>query len=278
MLFAYFILIGYSLLGIIYYPNIYTLVAFTFIAISCFPFFIAGIYGYDRRPYKIEYPQISKYLLFSGFLIGIFNLYIITKNAGYELYDIFSISGIKAISMASTEIRYNGGSNVNSGSPIILAISLFFVFIAGLKRKENNAINIIILFVPIILYTVLTTEKWPTFLGIMFCFCGCCCSFSYKEIKVVVIKNIKYLLVVFSLMVVSLYLRSGGQQSVFTSITSLFNYVLSPYYGFGYWLVNIHNNFNLGLGYYTFIGPLSYFSSITGVFRDSGVFDENYYV
>lgn len=270
---------AYSIAAILYVPSFYSYLSFVCIFFVSFPFLVSYKYTKDiETNIKFSFPKVPYFIVILGLAAGLANLYVIANNAGGSLSDIFSIDGIKAISYKSTTIRYEGSSTTNSGNPFILAISLFLLFIVGLNQEKNNGIKTVLLFLPIVLYTVLTTEKWPSFLAFVFFFCGVFYSNSLKDVFRFLIRNSKYLVLVGMLAISTLMFRSGKSESILSLLNMICHYLLSSYYGLGYWLVNEYNEVPLTLGKYTLIGPLSFFPSLTGVFRSSGVYSESYYV
>lgn len=273
----------YPIAALLYIPSIYTFFGFVCIFLLSFPFLVAyRLTGEIENKIKIDFPQVPFPIIIIGFLIGMTNLYFIANNVGGNIGDILSIDGVRSISYKATSIRYEKSSTSNSGNPYILAISLFFIFILGLKNNRSNTIKdrikIVLMFVPILLYTVLTTEKWPAFLGFVFYFSGIFYSNDLKGIFRFLVNNAKYLALIPLLVISTIMIRSGETESIISLLNMVFHYVLSPFYGLGFWLVNSYHDITLSLGEYTLIGPLSFFSSFTGVFRNSGVFLENYHV
>ncbi|EPG6561989.1 O-antigen polymerase [Morganella morganii] len=275
---AFYIFIGYSILGLFYVPSMYTLITLIFISFSCYPLFIAGKFSEISERMQLEYKTLSWFSTGIFFIIGIINLYFVAANAGHSFTDIFSISGIKEISMRNSEIRYFPGyENNNSGNPWLFSISLYSIFRVALK-SDTKKIKVVLLFIPIIMYTLLTTEKWPTFLSLVFYFSAVSSSYLPRETCKILLSNLKYLIIIIIFMIVSLSLRYAENQNILHTINLLLHYILSPYYGFGVWLTEHFDKIDLTYGKMTFIGPLSYFSSITDVERPPGVFDISYYV
>ncbi|NAZ70716.1 O-antigen polymerase [Vibrio toranzoniae] len=279
MLIVFMIFMLYPIAALLYIPSFYTFVGLVCVFLLSFPFLVTYRFtGEIESKIKMDFPQVPFIVVLFGFLVGLVNLYIISSNVGGGVGDIFSIDGIRTISYKSTLIRYEKSSTVNSGNPYILAISLFMVFVVGLRQNNSSKMKIVLLFIPIFLYTVLTTEKWPAFLGFVFYFSGIFYSNDLRGISTFLRQNAKYLALIPVLVISTIMIRSGETESISSLLNMVFHYVLSPFYGLGFWLVNSYHDVTLSLGEYTLIGPLSFFSSFTGVFRNSGVFLENYYV
>jgi len=260
-------------MGVLYAPGLYSIVAFAFIFISCLPLLIAS--HYDRELPCRNYPQINLIIYWSCMAIGVLNLNVIAKSTGYEFIDIFSFDGVIAIAAKSTAIRYIENTTANSGSPILLAVSLWLIFRVALKSSDTKAYIIFFSFIPVLLYTVLTTEKWPTFLSGVFYFSGVFSSHDFKSCIRLVSSKVKYIFLVLALMLISLSLRGANDDSPLHSLQIMFHYVFASYYGLGYWLVSFASEVELSLGSLTFIGPLSYISDNV---RPAGVYPNSYYV
>ena len=268
---SFFIIMLYAICGFLYYPSLYSFVALLFIFVSTIPIYIAGL---NEPIIDIKASKPNIFMFIFVIFIGVVNLGIIANHAGYDFKDIFTIEGIKNIATQSTLIRYIIDPSAHSGNPILLAFSLWLVYQTARVKENVSKFQILLAWLPIIFYTVLTTEKWPTFLSGVFYFAGIFSASSFKEsIKIIRQKSI-YIVIILILMVVSLVLR-GDDESVFTLIHKMLHYVFSSYYGLGYWLVEKYHNIDLTLGILTFSGPLSYIADIK---RDAGVYANSYYI
>jgi oligosaccharide repeat unit polymerase len=269
---AFAITLLYSIGGIIYYPSLYSFVAFLYILTISLPLLIVGL---KEKKEILNIKPLNNFLFLIMIIFGIHNLKIIANNSGYNFVDIFSITGIAKIATQSTLIRYEIDPTANSGNPILLAFSLWLIFRTSISTNSTK-LKILLSFLPIIFYTILTTEKWPTFLAIVFYLTGIFLSHDYcfKEIFTFIKAKIKYVMLIIFTMVYSLILR-GDNESVFILLHKLFHYVFASYYGLGYWLVEKYTLTDLTFGKLSFIGPLSFIGLEN---RDAGVFAIRYYI
>lgn len=261
----------YAICGFLYYPSLYSFVALLFVFLSTIPILLIGLKEIEN---KKNFSKLNALIFFIVLAVGILNLNVIAHSTGYEFSDIFSLNGVGAIATKSTLIRYEIDTTANSGSPILLAISLWLIFRTALSRENSSKFSIFLAFLPIIFYTVLTTEKWPTFLAGVFYFAGVFSSSSYRESISIMKGKLIYTLLIVAIMVLSLILR-GDDSSVFSLVHKLLHYVFSSYYGLGYWIIEKYQNVSMTFGSLTFIGPLSYFTDIQ---REAGVYSNSYYV
>lgn len=267
---AFYVFVAYALGGVLYYPSQYSLFSFMFILVSSLPFLFAEkLSKYESHS---NYSKVNPIIFFGILVLGVINLKIIANNVGSSFFDIFSLSGIKSIALESTTRRYEHDSLAHSGSPIILALSLWLVFRAGTQDNKTNAIYTVLTFIPILMYTILTTEKWPSFLGGIFFVTGLVVSNDYKMLIKILKGKAKYALLFVLLMLLSLILR-GFEGGVLKAIRLLFHYLFAQYNSFGYWYFNM-NDFNLSFGTLTFIGPLDYIGIAS---RSAGVFAQSLY-
>ena len=266
---AFYIFMLYALCGVIYYPSQYSLFSFFLIFFSTLPFLIVGTTTSDKL-YK-NYNNVKPILYWGVIIIGFVNLGIIANNSGAGFMDIFSFDGLKSIALKSTIIRYEEDTSANSGNPILLAFTLWLIYRIGSLEKKTKWTLKVIPFIPLLMYTLLTTEKWPTFLGILFYLTGIIASNNSKTFLNILRSKIKYGVLIILLMILSLSFR-GYDGGVEESIGIIFHYLFAQYNSLGVWLLNNIYYSDWFLGKLTFIGPLSFFGIIE---RDAGVFSES---
>ncbi len=267
---AFYVFVAYALGGILYYPSQYSLFSFVFILVSSLPLFFAE--KLSKYESYSNYRQVNPIIFYGIIILGIYNLQVIANNVGHSFFDIFSLSGIKSIAVESTTRRYEGNTLAHSGNPIILALSLWLVYRAGTQDSKTKNIYTILAFIPILMYTILTTEKWPSFLAGIFFVTGLVISNDNKMLFDILKGKIKYVFLFMLLMLLALFFR-GFEGGVLKAIRLLFHYLFAQYNSFGYWYFKVYD-YNLSLGKLTFIGPLDYIGVVS---RSAGVFAQSLY-
>ncbi|MEJ6008153.1 oligosaccharide repeat unit polymerase [Paucibacter sp. AS339] len=201
--------------------------------------------------------------LLIAFLAGGANLVFIINSVGADPSMMFDFEGISEIAVKSTINRYEENVDSNSGNPLILALSLFIVFY--IKLNEDGLIKSSLALIPILLYSIFTTEKWPSFLGVVFFLCAIFAG-GIEQQRRHLAKILALLGVVLILMMLTLIIRSGSED-VFEIFPHFGNYLFAQYKGFGDWFVNEYDSDILGLGPSSFMGPLNALGFIR---RESG--------
>lgn len=264
---AFYIFVGYALSGYVYYPSQYSFFSLCLIFFYSLPLLIAGILRKDKiySKYKIVKPIIFWLVIILGFV----NLSIIANNTNSSFLDIFSFEGIIHIAQESTITRYGSNSITRSGNPILLALSLWLIFRVGTTNRLIKGYKQILVFLPLILYTLLTTEKYPLFLGICFYIIGIILA-NEKKVYIKIIKGkIKYILILVIVIIFSLLFR-GFNGSIYDVFDMILSYILIQYNSLGYWYLEMER-VAFSFGKMTFIGPLDYLGLVE---RDAGVFKE----
>ena len=264
---VFYIFVGYAFLGYLYYPSQYSFFSLCLIFFYSLPLLISGILTKDQiySKYLIVKPLIFWVVIILGFV----NLSIIANSTNYSFLDIFSLEGVINIAQKSTELRYNSYAIVHSGNPILLALTLWLIFRVGTTTRLIKVYLQILSFLPLFLYTLLTTEKWPTFLGITFFITGIILANEKKSYIKILKSKIKYAVIIVFIMVLSMIFR-GFNGSIYNVSDMIFHYIFAQYNSLGYWYLEMEIT-DLSFGKNTFIGPLN-FLKIVG--RDAGVFKE----
>lgn len=269
MISAYIIFVFYALLGFVYAPGMDAFLALIFIAASCTPFLFVGLYS--RIESKKVYKQPGLLTLYGLVLLGMINLLIIAGNVDKGYIDLLSLEGFASIAGESTENRYT--NQAASGNPIVLAFSLLLLYMVGVVEKEIAAWKILLAFIPVMLYTASTTEKWPLFLGGIFFLSG---LFVCNTDRIALRRSINYILgfALFGFTVVGIALAFRGfAGGVIDGISLVLHYLLAPYPAFGNWLSQSAIEQCCNLGELTFVGPLDALGYIE---RQAGVHEVNY--
>ncbi len=271
MISAYLIIITYAFFGCAYAPGSDSLLAFLFISLSCFPILIAGIV--EKKDTSMIFRKPGGLVYWTIILLGLFNLIVIAHSVNKGIGDLFSMQGITSIASDSTVRRYTEGGN--SGNPLILSFSLLLLYIIGTVERFIPAWKKLLAFLPIILYTVITTEKAVLFFGCIFFLTG---LFASNTDRVALGRALKYVVLFclfgFFIIGVALVLR-GFSAGISGGLEMVLNYLFAPYPAFGNWLYNNASVQCCTLGSLTFSGPLS---AIGLTQRVSGVFVNNYVI
>ena len=262
---AFYIFMFYALCGFIYYPSQYSFFSLILVFFSTLPFLIVGNLTSDKV--HTGYNKIKPIIYWSIIILGFVNLGIIANNIGSGFGDIFSLDGIKNIAIQSTIRRYEEDTLANSGNPILLALTLWLIYRIGSLDKKTKWTYKLMSFLPLIMYTMLTTEKWPSFLGVIFYITGIIASNDNKTSLRILRSKIKYGVIILILMILSLSFR-GYEGGTVESMEMVLHYLFAQYNALGFWYMN-SVNLNLMLGEMTFIGPLSF---IGVSHRDAGIF------
>jgi len=269
MISAYLIFVTYAFLGYIYAPGWDSFLALISIFFSCLPILIAGVF--EKKSPIIISRKPSEFVYWGLFVLGLFNLVLITHSVNKEILDLFSVHGFISIAGDSTSRRYTGGGG--SGNPVVLSFSLLLLYLIGAVEKEVSGWKKLFAFLPVMLYTALSTEKWPLFLGGVFFLAGIFISNSTRTALSRVLKYvIGFCVFGFAVIGLSLVLR-GFEGSIIEGLYLMLHYLFAPYSALGYWLHNNAVEQCCTLGALTFIGPLD---AIGLTVREAGVYANTY--
>jgi oligosaccharide repeat unit polymerase len=253
---VYFFIVWAAIAAIII-PSIYSFVSLLLITTYLSPFFLT--FSYDRiSAFQRTYNSIGFKLLFLLLATGVSNLLIITNNAGHSLDALLTIEGFSNIAISSTVKRYSDDV-ANSGSPLLLAFNLFGTYRVGLSYLNELKYKILLVFSPIIFYTLLTTEKFPLFLATVFFLLGIVSNYKRSEKKESGFFFSILVLTIFPLMGAFFAFRNRGYDTQFFDFINLIkNYLFVQYHNFGYWFINNSLSDCCTYGHLTFVGPLNY--------------------
>lgn len=263
---AFVIILSYAGVGVIYSPTQEAFLSLAFIGISALPLLAAA--GCASPPRTHAHPPPSFTMFSALFLVGIGNLFIIASKVGSPSGALLSVEGISQIAQLSTQARYESGAS--SGNPILLALSLFLIYRVGAASCGMGAIGKSLAFAPLLLYALLSTEKWPMFLAISFFVAGLLMGSPQSLAFRKVLLYGMFLIPTGALFGgISLRLRSGNSETFI--IDSLLHYIFAPFSAFGAWL-NAEGLHCCGYGVRTFAGPLNAIGlaeRMPGVFLES---------
>tara|TARA_B100000780_G_C21125611_1_gene456636 strand:+ start:1050 stop:2120 length:1071 start_codon:yes stop_codon:yes gene_type:complete len=250
-------------------PGFYTFTAFIFILVATSPYFLLiGDKGYFVNDIK----ALSSFIFITVLALGFSNLGWIAISAGYEPSILLSTEGLGLVAAESVVIRYQDGQS-NSGNPVILAFSLWLIFRLSLGGVKHSRYKIGLAFLPLIGYTILTTEKFALLLGLAFYAVGALSFGSFRDNLSTIWKSSWYSLLLVPILLLSMLMR-GHESSDFSAfLYQLLSYVFFQYYGLGFWLVEKYNDAQLMFGSLTFAGPLS---ALDIVERKSGIYSYSY--
>jgi hypothetical protein len=264
-----FIALIFPVFGMLLNPGLYTLIAFVFILVATSPYFLLiGDKGYFVNNSK----ALSGFIFITVLALGFSNLGWIAISAGYEPSTLLTMEGIGLIATESTIIRYQSGET-NSGNPVILALSLWLIFRLSLDRVKYSGYKIGMAFLPLIGYTLLTTEKFSLLLGLVFYVVGALSFGSLRDHMSTFLKVSLYSLLLTPILGLSMLIRGHVPSDVGQFLYQLLSYVFFQYYGLGFWLVEKYHDAQLMFGSLTFAGPLS---ALDIVERKSGIYDFSY--
>jgi hypothetical protein len=262
---AFLIFVGYASLGLVYAPGLESLVALVFISASCSPLLLAGRDSGGRSCRGLEVPRVSVFSVVVA--LGIFNVTLVASAVGQPVSDLLSLEGVVRVAALSTARRYEVGGS--TGNPILLAFSMWLLFRMGTSVDRAPKAMLFTAFLPLVAYSVVSTEKWPLFLGGVFFFGGVFLSFPLaRSLRI----SFRYIVVAApSVIVVSgLAMVLRGFTGQFPELASgLLHYVLAPYPAFGAWLLDEAVGACCTLGGLSFVGPLDALGLAT---REAGVF------
>jgi oligosaccharide repeat unit polymerase len=266
---AFYICVGYSILGCLYAPGPSTFLALLFISLSCLPFLVAA--KYEPR-FGINRHYAPGYLLFwLVVLLGLANLAIIAVSVKESPLAVLSTDGFIAIAFASTTKRY--GEQGSSGSPILLALSFFLVYRIAAADAIISTWRKVVGFVPLLLYSLLSTEKWPMYLSGIFFLSGLFISRPFREARGIALKYvITFTVLGVGLAGFALVLR-GFNGDIIGLSAELLHYLLASFPAFGGWLAEEAARECCTFGAFSFIGPLDALGLIQ---REAGVYSKSF--
>lgn len=264
-----FIALVLPLFGILMNPGLYTITAFIFILVATSPYFLAIS---NERYFFISIKALNNITFVIVLSLGLYNLVLIAIAAGYEASSLLTMEGIGLIALDSTTIRYQNG-DTNSGNPVVLALSLWLIFRLSLVNEKYSGLKVALAFLPLLGYTILTTEKFSLLLGVVFYTVGALSFDSFRNNLIKICKIFCYSLFLIPFLVVSMLIRGHEVADIGQFLYQLLSYILFQYFGLGFWLIEKYHDAQLMFGSLTFAGPLS---AIDLVERKSGIYDISY--
>ena len=265
---AFLVFVGYASLGLLYAPGIESLVAWTFITVSCAPLLLAG--GDGRASQGVKFGPPNPVLFLGIVALGVLNVTLVAKSVGQPVTDLLSIEGIVRVASLATTRRYE--LQGASGNPILLALSLWLVFRIGAATGGIRKTTQVAALLPLIAYSAISTEKWPLFLTGVFFFAGIFLAFPSKKS---IWTALRYLAVAAPVVVLfsGLAMILRGFAGALPSLAGgLLHYILAPYPALGSWLIQASGSACCALGGLSFIGPLDAFGLVS---RGAGVFEKS---
>ena len=270
---AIFIYLIWPVIAFCYMPNKYTALAAAAIAVYVFPltFISEKFSGVAKQYFSPAYIQISIIL---NILVGGINLGLIANQTGHSLLDLLKSEQLVLISSKSTTLRYSSDvDSIASGSPFLLSLNLFLTYFCGRQSHQFNLISRVLIFIPLMLYSILTTAKFPTYLAITFYLLGIMVKYSSSNFIWIRLTKLMIWLTVFGCLVLVVAMRNRGHDINSEGIASVIgNYLFAQYYAFGVWMLDLGGASECcKFGQSSFIGPLS----MLGIFeRPLGIYDQ----
>jgi hypothetical protein len=262
---AFLICVTYAAVGIVYAPSWYSISAFIFIGASSAPLLVAST---CERSFE-TLARIRPSFIFFGaaFGGGMFNLAIVLAGIDHTPQDAMSADGLASAALASTARRYEELGA--SGNPFLLAVSLFLLFRIGVVANLVGLITKLLAFLPVVFYTLITTEKWPLFLGAAFFLSGAIMA-TTAPIRRLMVYGAWIVCIGTVLAGLSFVLR-GFDGEVSAIGLRVIHYAASQYSAFGEWLAANAFSACCTFGERTFIGPLH---ALGITYRARGIFEE----
>lgn len=264
-----FIALIFPLLGIAVNPGLYTLTAFIFILTATSPYIL--LLG-ANDDFVNQSKKLSNFVFIIALVLGFTNLVFITISSGHEPSTLLSFEGVGLIAGESTLIRYQSGQS-NSGNPLILALSLWLLFRLSIDGEKASRFKVGLAFLPLIGYTLLTTEKFAMLLGVVFYTVGALSFFDFRTHIKIMLSTSFYGLLLIPILGLSMLIRGHLPSDFPQLLYQLLSYVFFQYYGLGLWLIEQYQTTHLSLGLLTFGGPLS---AVGMVERMPGIYDLSY--
>ncbi len=266
---AFIIAVSLSVLGIIYEPGVPSLIAFVFITISCSPLLIVGCVkpSGDYRAITPPHPVV----FWMGVAAGFANVLVLIRLTGNSLTDVLSLEGALRIASEATVMRYLDG--VANGNSLLMAFSLFLVCRLGLSVGQVSRLRVLVAFVPLLVLSIISTAKYPLYVGICFYIAG---FFSSRTLVSALPILPRYIIVigVGGILIGSLSMFFRGAE-IGVLFGPLFHYVLAPFPAFGMWLTESSAIVCCEFGAFSFIGPLDMIGLVE---RQPGVFIDEYFI
>jgi hypothetical protein len=241
------------------FRDLYALYALLFIFVSLIPLIhledtVAGrSFASNRGAVIIDIPVII-----AAILIGLLNIMIVLDSVGLSLVELSTPKGFALASLRLSESRYEVSTTSNSGNPVLLSFQLYFLHTFSIRKRKPLMIALVV--IPLVVYSLITTEKWILFLVISSIASGILLHSTFW----VFLKRLFVLLpIVGAFFTLALILRNSGS----SSIDSITEYLLLQYRNLGIWLVS-ESSLIGDFSFVSFIGILDFIGLVS---RDAGV-------
>ena len=268
---AFVICVFYALAGCLYAPGLEALVALAFISVSAAPLLWAA--RASAALPALPHPAPSQALFWLLIALGLFNLVLIAWGLDRDPAELLNPEGFVLLAAEATARRYQDEGS--SGNPVVLALSLFLIYRVGAAADRLARWRQVLAFVPILAYTLLSTEKWPMFLAGAFYLFGMFAAFKEAQaLRRAARVALLFVALGFVLAGVALILR-GFDGDMLELPAQLLHYVLAPFPALGHWLMTTAPEQCCGAGIHTFIGAANQLGLAR---REAGVFAENFQI
>ena len=236
-----FIFLGFPMLSLAYYQDDYSLLALIFVFVSTMPLWITfdkfpmtALSGNNRPPIAI-----TTLLLF---LAGLLNNSMLLNQAGVTLFEFFSLEGLTKATSFYTGNRYSMTES-KSGNPILLALSLCFIVYSAFRTGKWANLLVFLAFINVLFYSLLTTEKWPLFLGIAFYLSAIFVIKGDRDFPRFLLKLAIFSSPLVVILIIALFLIRGIVSGFFEAFAG---YVFLQYSAFGYKLTSADPEYLFG--------------------------------
>jgi oligosaccharide repeat unit polymerase len=246
-------------LALCYVPNKFTAVAFILIMVYVSPLMLIQerVNDFEIRNYRSLYLRLVS---IANILIGIANIGLVAIQTGNSPFDLFTVEKISIISQKSTVQRYaNDADSIASGSALLLSLNLFLIYFCGRQAHQYKAFGKAVFFIPLVIYSLLTTAKFPAYLAISFYLVGAMCKYSSSNIVWRSLgKPFLFLAVVGAIVLIVAMSIRGHQIESADILMVVGNYLFSQFCAFGIWLIELGGAEQCcQFGQVSFIGPIS---------------------
>lgn len=271
MVAAFLICLFYALAGVLYAPGLQSLTALVFISMSAAPLLLAA--GRSFVAPAVQHPRPTALFFMIVFGLGFLNLVVIAVGLERDPLELLSFEGFVLTAAAATTNRYvDQGA---SGNPLLMALSLFLLYRVGASSDRLPRWQQLLAFVPVLLYTLLSTEKWPLFLAGAFYIAGMFSAFTERQALTRLVRVSAVFAVLGLILAGSAQFMRGFDGDVLEVPAMLLHYVLAPFPALGSWLIGNASDYCCSLGKFTFIGAAN---QLGIVHREAGVFTDNYVI
>jgi hypothetical protein len=212
------------------FRDVYSLYALILVAAFYCPYFFLRSHSFNKdflKTKKVRYFDLV--VILAALIIGMLNLGVVLRSIGLDLSDISSREGVALASLRLSEARYEISTTSNSGNPILLACQLYIIHSVSVRR--GSLLTIAIVTIPLVVYSLITTEKWILYLVLCSIFAG---IVVHRNLWSIIKIFILFFPVIGVLFGITLFLRNSSV-SIWEGIIE---YTLLQYRNLGVWIAS----------------------------------------